>query len=299
MILVTGGGGFIGRQVCQLLAASGQEALAVDLHFPSLPACQTIQGDISRPDFLPSLFRSYSFDAIVHLASVLNTASRERPEQAMQVNIGGSLTLLDLAMQNKVTRFIYGSSISAYGFKPYADYGAVSEDEPAAPDHVYGISKRFVEIVGEQYRRQAKIEFIALRIAMVVGVGAANTASPWRSEIFDGVRATQRRLIRMPFEPHERLPLIHVAEVAACIQRLLTARSPLYSIYNTPSENWECGDLAAAIQALNAQVDIQFSPSHDRGDPEAIAGSRFVEEFDFHPGPIRARLRRAIEEREG
>ena len=81
--------------------------------------------------------RTGSFDTIIHLAAVLNTRSRQQPDEALHVNIGGSLTLLQLAAQFKVQKFIFGSSISVYGAKPFAEYGEVSEDEPAAPNTSY------------------------------------------------------------------------------------------------------------------------------------------------------------------
>ncbi len=154
MILVTGAGGFIGSQVCRLLATQGQAVVAVDQAFVTTLPCLQVQGDLGASDFLTELFHTYSVDVIIHLAAVLNTASRQRPDEALRVNIGASLTLLQLAMQPGVRGFVFGGSISAYGAKPFADFGEVSETEPASPDNVYGVSKRSVEIVGEQYRQQ-------------------------------------------------------------------------------------------------------------------------------------------------
>lgn len=298
-ILVTGGGGFIGREVCRLLAEHGRDVLAVDRSFPSPMPCKAVQGDISSPDLLAGLLRAHPLEAVVHLAAVLNTASRERPDVAMRVNIGASLALLELAVQHEVGRFIFGSSISVYGPRRAAEAGALSESYPAAPVNVYGTSKRYVEIVGEQYRRLEQLQFVALRIAMAVGPGAANTASRWRSEIFEGVGAAGPTSIRLPYARHEHLPLIHVADVAACVQRLLAAARPAHAIYNTPADGWRCGDLADYIQGLGGQVELTFNPSPERGDPEAIDGGRFAEEFGFTPLPVGERLLRAAEGRRG
>ena len=295
MILVTGAGGFIGSHVCQLLATRGQEVVGLDRDFTTPLPCPTVQGDLGSPDSLTGLFHTYSFDAIVHLAAVLNTASRVHPDEAMRVNIGGSLTLLQLAIQFGVPKFIFGSSISAYGSKRYADCGTVAESEPAAPNTVYGVSKRYVEIVGEQYRQQGQLQFVALRMAMVVGAGAIRTSSPWRSEIFEKLPVNQRIIINMPFASHEIIPLIHVADVAEIARRLVAAEQTRYSIYNTPSENWQCGDLADYLGSLNRQIELAFNPSPVRGEPEAIDGRRFVAEFGCEPISVKERLRRAVE----
>lgn len=293
MILVTGGGGFIGSQICGRLSAHGQDVVAVDRNFVTTLACPTLQGDLGNPDFLTELFHAYSFETIIHLAALLNTASRKRPDEAVRVNIGGSLTLLQLATQFGTSKFIFGSSISAYGPKRYTKYGEVSESEPAAPNNVYGVSKRFVEIVGEQYRQQGQIEFVAVRIAMVVGPGAMNTASPWRSEIFEKLRATEYTSISLPYARHETVPLIHVADVAEIAWQLIQAERTTFSIYNTPSENWKCGDLADYLTVLNPNITFTFGASNVRGEPEAIMGRRFRQEFDFNPIPLKERLRQA------
>jgi hypothetical protein len=82
------------------------------------------------------------------------------------------------------------------------------------------------------------------------------------------------------------------------IKRLIDAGRALHPVYNTPSENWLCSDLAGTIQALNQNVTLAFGPSSARGDPEAIDGSRFSGEFGYNPVPLQERLQRIIENRD-
>ena len=220
-----------------------------------------------------------------------NSNSQRQPEAALRVNIGSSLSLLQLAQQFSVPKFVYGSSISAYGPKSYADYGEVCESEPAAPNNVYGLCKRYVEVVGEQYRRQGKLQFVALRIAMVVGPGVTSDASQWRGELFEKLRAREPTRIHLPYAGDEIIPLIHVADVAEIIRRLVEADQTQHSIYNTPCETWKCADLAAYIHSFNENVELALGTAIVRGDPEAINGRRFADEFGFTPVPMKDRLR--------
>jgi nucleoside-diphosphate-sugar epimerase len=181
-----------------------------------------------------------------------------------------------------------------YGAKPFAEYGEVSEEEPAAPNMIYGVSKRYVELAGQDYHEQGIFQFVALRIAMVVGTGALNTSTPWRSHIFEHLQARQPTRIDLPFAPTSRLPLIHVADVAEVIQRLVHAEHPIYSMYNTPAENWKASDLAEYIHVLNKNVEVTHSPARSRGDPEAINSQRFTDEFDYRPVPLRHHLRQLV-----
>jgi nucleoside-diphosphate-sugar epimerase len=296
MILVTGAGGFIGSQVCRLLAAQGYAVVAIDRRFAMTQPYPQLSGDIGRPDFLAEVMQTGYFDTIIHLAAILNTASRRQPEESLRVNIGGSLTLLQLAARFKVQKFIFGSSISVYGAKSFAEYGEVSEEDPAAPNTIYGVSKRYVELAGQDYLEHGTFQFVAVRIAMVVGPGAVNTSTPWRSHIFERLRDQQSTRIDLPFARPERLPLIHVADVAEIIQRLIRVEYPIYSIYNTPTEDWTAGDLGEYIHSLNGNIEMTYNPAPSRGDPEAVNGQRFTREFDYRPISLRQHLRQLVED---
>jgi nucleoside-diphosphate-sugar epimerase len=291
MILVTGAGGFIGRHVCHLLVKQGYDVVAIDQHFVTPQPYPQLTGDICDTDFLAKIIQASTPDTIIHLAAVLNTASRLHPDEALRVNIASSLALLQLASRLKVKKFIFGSSISVYGPKPFVDYGDVSEEEAAAPNTVYSVSKRYIELVGQDYHQQGAFEFVSVRIAMVVGAGAINTATPWRSHIFEQLGTQKPTRIDLPFAPTERLPLIHVENVAEVIHRFLLVEQPVYSVYNTPVENWIASDLAEYIHSLNRKINFTYSPAHTRGDPESINGQRFTDEFGVQSIPLRQRLR--------
>jgi nucleoside-diphosphate-sugar epimerase len=240
--------------------------------------------------FLAALFAEHSFDAVVHLASLLNTASGQQPQEALRVNIGVSLDLLQLAVESGVRRFVYGSSISAYGPKRLPDHAAVSETTPAAPNSVYGISKRYVEVVGEAYRQQTGLRFVALRIASVVGAGARSATSMWRSELFEKLTARTPTTIHIPYRPSETVPLVHVEDVARVIGQLVEADKVDHSIYNTPAESWRIGELAEYIGRLNEHIRFTFGESLVHDIPQVIDDRRFTGEFGCKAVPIKQRL---------
>ena len=299
MILVTGASGFIGKQVCLALAAHNHKVLAVDREIDEDSRCEFVQGDLSQGDFLLKLVQAYSFDTIVHLASLLNTMSRKWPLEAMRVNVGASLGLLNLAVEHPGTRFIYGSSISVYGSKCYPRFGEVTELEPASPEDVYGVCKRYVEIVGADYHQQRALRFAAVRIASVVGPGAGKTSSRWRSEIFEALASGHPMEIRIPYRAGEVVPLIHVEEVAKVIRTLVEADRMAYTVYNTPSETWSYADLLGQVTSLNKDIKVVFGESEVTGIPQVINGNRFIEEFGYSPVPLKERLTAAVPDRKG
>jgi UDP-glucose 4-epimerase len=297
LILVTGGKGFVGRYVCAVLSAHGKNVVALDredLQVPAdKPAYLAMECDIRDKDHVEQIFRQHSFTTIVHLASLLNTASRKNPLDATQVNVVGSLNILEAARKFRVPKVIYGSSISVYGSKSGRD--GVLETEPAAPEDVYGAAKRYVEIVGEVYRQQFGMQFIALRISSVIGPGAANTASPWRVDLFEKLGLPCSNEVTIPYRNDETLPLIYVEDVADMLEHLLDKEQTSFTVYNTPSETWPLDELARYVESLDENIRVIFGQSSVSGIPRVINGQRFVAEFRYTTMSLKERLRRAAQ----
>ena len=158
-ILITGALGFIGRAVCQRVCEIGMDCVAVDKDISACAAQE--QGEIERlaiiacdltdPKSVDGLFAAHEFDTIIHLAAILPGAASRDPIRATQVNVGGSMALLQRATAHGVRRFVFGSSTSVYGSA--GTDAPISEQTPAAPTDVYGAAKRAVEIVGETLHR--------------------------------------------------------------------------------------------------------------------------------------------------
>lgn len=295
MILVTGGTGFIGRYVCSILAAHGKNLIALDANCSTRHPAQlpylTVQGDITHQASLNQVFQQYPITTIIHLAAVLNTASRQHPRQATKVNILGSLNLLEAARQFHVPKVIYGSSISVYGAlsTQYIDESQLLKSPPA-PEGVYGTAKRYVEVVGEIYQQQFGIQFVALRIASVIGAGATSPTSLWRSEIFEALQVTDDVEIMIPYQAGEALPLVYVEDVAEMIRSVVDAEHVPLTIYNTPAETWTMQALAEYVNVLAPNIRFRFGESKS-GIPAVVSGQQFITDFGYIPSlSIKERL---------
>jgi nucleoside-diphosphate-sugar epimerase len=299
VILVTGASGFVGRRVCAALAARGKRVVGLDREGPvalgDKPSYPSIECDVRDSDQIEHVFHQWPFAAVVHLASLLKTASQQRPLDALQVNVQGSLNVLGAALAFQVPRVIYASSISVYGSRPAGGTKGVSEVASATPEDVYGATKRYVEIVGEEHRQRFGIEFVAVRIATVLGPGAHSTSSPWRSEIFEKMGGREPVRVAVPYRCDEALPLVHVDDVAESVARLVDVERISSAVYNAPCETWQISDLAALIESLDGNLKITFGESAVTGIPRAIDSRRFVTEFGFSPVPLKDRLRRAAQ----
>lgn len=294
-MLVTGAEGFLGRAVTRLLERSGRRVIALDsLAAPSNPAAESttaLRCDIREQTDLESIFAERQIGAIIHLAAILPTAAQRDPVRATEVNVLGSLNLLELGRRFGVRRFVFGSSLSVYGTCA-PDY-LVSENDRAAPEDVYGAAKLYVEQLGRAYAAEDGIEFVSLRIGRVVGPGAHSTTSAWRSDIFELLQADRATDIALPYLGSERVLLLHVEDAARALLALLQAPRLAHGIYNAPCESWIVSHLKRHVESLNPNVRVTLGGEYAKGNPRLLDFCRFQDEFGLATASIAERLRLA------
>ena len=282
MILVTGANGFIGRSVVKALSEEN-EVIALDKSAPdsSMKGINTfVECDIADIPGLERIFKQFRIAGIIHLASLLNTRSNQNPGLATRTNIMGSLNLLDLSLKYQVERFIYGSSISIYGPLDTDEKNPVNEHAGTNPSTLYGLTKKYVEFLGNKYSEDHHIDFITLRISSVIGPGATNTASPWRSEIYD---RNFKGSVTLPYDRNEKLPLIFIENIAVMAKVLCQNKSVPHRIYNTPSETWNISDLEMIVRKRNPGLRFTYGKMRANDIPRHIDGSLYLNDFRFNP----------------
>jgi threonine 3-dehydrogenase len=168
-VLITGAGGEIGHGLIERLAQGNSRRLVtldVNPLEPRIGALvqREFVGSILDTALLERMLAEYEVDTVFHLAALLSTRSEFTPVAAHQVNVEGTLNLLEFAQREgeshgrRVT-FIYPSSIAAYGLpdvETRARVGKVREDQFAYPTTMYGCNKLYCEQLGQYYARYYK-----------------------------------------------------------------------------------------------------------------------------------------------
>ena len=171
-ILVTGGAGFIGSHVTDTLIAAGHAVVVLDDlssgKQANLNAAAKFQhGDIRDPR-LAELFAAEQFEVVVHQAAKANVReSLEQPVHYADVNILGSLNLLECARKHGVRKFIYASTGGAAYGEPQVL--PVPETHAVNPLDPYGASKHHVEHYLFLYRYNYGLQYTVLRYPNVFG----------------------------------------------------------------------------------------------------------------------------------
>jgi threonine 3-dehydrogenase len=169
VVLITGAGGEIGHGLINRLAADQARGIVtLDLNplDPALTARvqREITGSVLDRGLLERVLAEFEVQLVFHLAALLSTRSEFTPVTAHQVNVEGTLNLLEFAQHEAESHgrpvvFMYPSSIAAYGLPDLATktrVGRVGEDEWLHPTTMYGCNKLYCEQLGSYYARHYK-----------------------------------------------------------------------------------------------------------------------------------------------
>lgn len=175
-ILVTGAAGFIGSHLVDRLVSDGHKVVALDKfisgigqHLIGKKATRKLQiGQVDIAD-QKQVRQSYfkNIDWVFHLAGLSNIVpSIEAPIDYHQVNVSGTVYVLEAARKAKVKRFIYAASASCYGIP---DVYPTPETAPIKLEYPYALTKYLGEVYTLHWGQVYKLPVISLRLFNVYG----------------------------------------------------------------------------------------------------------------------------------
>lgn len=167
-VLVTGGAGFIGRQVVRSLLERGDEVTVLDLREQASDGVRHVQGDIRTPDSVEEALTAGS-DAVVHLAALTRVLdSVNDPDGVFRTNVLGTHHLLERCRLLDVPRFVFASTNAVVG-----DVGSrvIVEEMPLHPLTPYGATKAAAENLLSAYSAVYGLTCALLRFTNVYGRG--------------------------------------------------------------------------------------------------------------------------------
>jgi len=228
--LVTGGAGFIGSHVCEGLLNAGHKVWALDdlnsFYDPAIKRRNIeeisasgkpftfVRADLCNAKAVQALFAEVAFDQVIHLAARAGVRpSLEEPELFQQVNVGGTVNVLEAARRHGVKKILIASSSSVYGvnkkvpfaesdpvfsaISPYAATKLACESLGHVYHHIYGMDVtmlRFFTVYGPRQRPDLAIYKFAKLITEgkpipVFGDGVTARDYTYITDIIDGVMA--------------------------------------------------------------------------------------------------------------
>lgn len=170
-VLVTGGAGFIGSHIVDLLIEKGYEVVVIDnlshgkLENINLKA-SFYNVDI-RDKLISHIFIKERPDYVIHEASQINVSnSIKDPISDAEINIIGAINILEACKENKVRKIIYPASAAIFGDPEYLP---IDEQHPLNMLSPYGVSKHTVEHYLKVYNKLYGIDYVSIRCSNVYG----------------------------------------------------------------------------------------------------------------------------------
>lgn len=222
--IVTGGAGFIGSHMADLLVARGYRVRVVDnlaggreanlAHHHNEPRLSFEKMDIRRLTSSEALFKDV--DLVFHFAGIGDIVpSIEWPSEYMDVNVQGTVKVLECARAAKAKKFVYAASSSCYGLAAVP----TREDHPITPQHPYALSKYLGETAVLHWGNVYRLPVNSIRIFNAYGPRVRTTGA--YGAVF-GVFFKQK-LARKPFtvigDGEQLRDFIYVTDVAEAFMR--------------------------------------------------------------------------------
>jgi threonine 3-dehydrogenase len=291
VVLVTGAGGEIGHGLIERLAAGGRhDIVTLDVNL------------------LERILSEFEVELVFHLAALLSTRGEFTPMTAHQVNVEGTLHLLEFAQKEGESHgrpvvFMYPSSIATYGFpdlEAKARAGRVKEDESNTPITMYGCNKLYCEHLGRYYSRHYKqlaaethsgrLDFRCVRFPGLISPKTlpSGGTSDYAPEMLHA--AAQGQPYACFVRPDTRIPFMAMPDAVAALLALAAAPREKLSrtVYNVGAFNPSAEELRTLVLAAFPGTEITFAPDKKRqlivdSWPTDVDDSAARRDFGFAP----------------
>jgi threonine 3-dehydrogenase len=313
VVLITGAGGEIGHGLIAHIASAGsQPVITLDVN-PLEPALarmvqREFTGSITDKSLLERMLSEFEVDTVYHLAALLSTRSEFTPTTAHQVNVEGTLNLLEFSQHEaeshgRPVTFMYPSSIAAYGLPDLATKrraGKVKEDEYNTPSTMYGCNKLYCEHLGRYYARFYKqlaaqpqsacvdfrgVRFPGLISALTVPSGGTSDYAP------EMIHAAAKGEPYACFvRPDTRIPFMAMPDGVEALLKLASAPKAKLTrtAYNLSAFNPSAEEVREEVMRAFPKADISWHTDTKRQSivdswPEDVDDSAARRDWGFAP----------------
>ncbi len=285
--LVTGGAGFIGSNIVALLVGEGHEVTVIDnmltgyrSNLDALAEVRVIDGDIRDESSIETA--ADGAEVILHLAASLgNKRSIEMPVDDADINVIGTLRVLEAARKYGTRKIVFSSSAGIFGELKTLP---IDETHPLEPDSPYGATKLCAEKLCLAYGRLYGFEAVALRYFNVYGVNQRYDAYGNVIPIFAN-RLVKRNPLTVFSDGEQTRDFVNVRDVARANYNAALADG-VSGAYNVASgTRITINELTRLMgEAAGIEPVVEYAPPRPGDVRDSLADiSRAAEAFGYRP----------------
>ncbi len=293
-ILVTGSVGQIGSELTLALRQrfGADNVVATGRKTPPSDALKNSGPfyfiDVAKRETLEEVVRKHDIDTIVHMAAILSAVGEQNPMRCWDVNINGTLVVLECAREHEMTRVIIPSSIAAFG--PETPRDRTPNDTILKPRTMYGVTKVAGELLGDYYFRKYGLDVRGLRYPGIISYETLPGGGTTDFAVAIYFEAVKNKRYTCFVREDTRLPMMYMPD---CIKATIDlAEADLgklkhHSDFNVGAMSFSAGELAASIKKQIPEFTCSYEPDFRQAIadswPMSLDDSAAREEWGWKP----------------
>jgi nucleoside-diphosphate-sugar epimerase len=244
--------------------------------------------DVSRIETVEEMVKKYNIDTIYHMAAILSATGEKNPQLCWDVNMNGTINLLELGLKYEMARIIIPSSIAVWG------KGVPLENTPQEtvlkPTTMYGVTKVCGEVLCDYYVQRFGLDVRGLRYPGIISYETLPGGGTTDYAVAIYYEAVDKRRYTCFVRENTKLPMMYMPDAIEATIQLAEAdfaRLVHHSDFNLAAMSFTVGELAAAIKKHYPDFEANYEPDYRQAIadswPDSIDDSAARNEWGWRP----------------
>ena len=280
-ILITGSSGLVGAPLVTKLLNKSNLIVGLDpiINSESQEKYKHISNPLKSVGDVTSLLKKYNITKIIHTGGISGPMlANEKPNLIIENNIFFTMYLIEAArIYNKINRFIFCSSISAYGELAESN---ITEEYRFAPENLYGATKASCDLLLKKYYENYELDIISLRISTIYGHRRSTTC--FINEIISS--GIKKNKITLPFKSDFCWPYVYVDDVVSCIEKCIFHEKEHFYDYNISGPDFP--SYKKIVDEVSQYIDnlqVTFSNHNSISDRKLFSLEKVKKDMQWKP----------------
>ena len=280
-ILITGSSGLVGSPLVTKLLKKSNLIIGLDpvINSENEEKYKHISISLKSVDDFTSILKKYDITKIIHTGGISGPMlANEKPNLIIKNNIFFTMNLIEAArISKKINRFIFCSSISAYGELSESN---TTEDYRFAPENLYGATKASCDLLLKKYYENYEMDIISLRLSTIYG--HRRSTSCFINDIINS--GINNKEITLPFKSDFCWPYVYVDDVVSCIEKCLFHQKEHFYDYNVSGPDFPSYDkIVNEVSQQIGNLQVNFSNHNSVSERKLFSLKKIKNDIQWEP----------------